>query len=129
MTSLPSYLPTFTLFPKLLDLLLQSFKFSLLLPKKTISHLRFLFDTLGCEFIDVRCLIPGVLEVARLDQALVREGAEAVVGLAQGDAHLAREVALGELGIGFEGLEEVIIRCVVHYEVMSYVLKDEIDEV
>ena len=59
-------------------------------------------------------LVVAVAEVARLDPALLDEGADAVIDLAQAHAQLAGEFALGEAGARVEQAQEAVVG-VVHF--------------
>ena len=118
-----SYPRTSILLSQFLDLPLQLLILPLLPLQESVGHPCLLFDTLGSEFIDIGGFVAGISEIGRLDQPFVHQRPEAIVGLAQGEAHLACEVALGELRVGFQGFEEVVVGWVVYCGCYSFVNK------
>src|SRR5687768_6445810 len=75
------------------------------------AHL--LLGPLGGEVVGVRELVLAVAEIADLEEALVQQGAQAEVDLADADAELLGEPPLGDFRVQLEQLEDAVARLVV----------------
>jgi hypothetical protein len=58
------------------------------------------------QLVEIAMLGPAFAEVSGLDPSALDEGSEAVIGLAEADAELARKRALAEIRLGFQRAED-----------------------
>lgn len=63
-------------------------------------------DAGGRELVEVAVFVPAAAEVAGLDPAFFDQGLEAVVDLAQADAGLFGQFALGDFRVGLDQAQE-----------------------
>ena len=84
------------------DLAPDGFEFGFLALEEGLGDTGFFFQPGGGEQVGVLAFVLVFAEVAELDQAFFDQGAQAVVGLAQADAHLPSELALAEAGVGLQ---------------------------
>lgn len=82
--------------------------FELAFEKRT-SEAELLLQARGGEKVNVGPLPPAVAEVAGLDPALFQQSFEAVVGLTEADADLARHFPLGDFRVFLDEFEEAVV--------------------
>ena len=68
-----------------------------------------------CEHVGIGVFVVAVFEVTCLHPALFLQALEAVVGLAQADAHFFGQLALAEVGVVFYEGEEFVGDFFVHF--------------
>ena len=107
------FILTLRLAPQFLDLAPQGLVFTQLDPQKTGRELGLGGDPRGRQQVGVGELVLAVAEVLHLDQPLVQQGADAVVGLAQAHAQGLGQLALAEAGIGFQQAQDLEVVFVV----------------
>jgi len=90
-----------------LDLTLNGCELRFLAPEKGEGDAGFFLQPGRGEDVGVLALVRVLAEVAELDQPLFDQRAQAVVGLAEADAQLGRELALAEAGVGLQELEDL----------------------
>ena len=71
------------------------------------------FDALGGQKVDVGFLAGVTLEVTRLHLAFFDKGAEAIVGFSQADIQRPGELALTDIGLCLDELEDAVVDFVV----------------
>lgn len=91
---------------QLFDLALERFVFGHLALEKLHGDGCFAVDAPRGEQVCVAQLVAAVAKVARLDQTLVDQGIQAVVGLAEARAQCASKIALAQVRIRFEQPEQ-----------------------
>ena len=89
------------------DLALDGLEFGFLALEEGLGDAGFFFHPGGGEQVGVLVFVLVFAEIAELDQSLFNQGAQAVVGLAQTDAHLPGQLALAEAGVGLQVLEHL----------------------
>lgn len=89
------------------DLALDGLEFGFLALEEGQGDAGFFFHSGRGKQVGILAFVLVFVEVAELDQAFFNQGAQAVVGLAQADAHLLGQLALAEAGVGLQVLEHL----------------------
>ena len=91
---------------QLLDLVFEYFVFGHLALEKLIGDGGFAIDATRSKQISVNQFFAAIVKIAHLHEALVDERLHAVVDLAEAGAQFAREIALAQVGPGFDQSEQ-----------------------
>jgi len=92
-----------------LDLLFYVLVFLHFSFEKTKGYAGFGFQAAGGEDVDILELVPRAPEAIDLDKALFGQLCEAVVDLAQADAHSRGHLALGKVVFAAQDLEQAVV--------------------
>jgi len=92
-----------------LDLRTRCTVFVLLLSQEASRQIQLGGDAAWGEQVGVGQLVVAAAEVVGLDQTLVEQGLEQVMGLAEAHAQGARQLALADFGLFFDQAENAVV--------------------